>query len=124
MIQKFFLFVTLIIFIAAESAELSLQTGDWKFYLDKQTGILRIIVYQNELVLPTASRRIVLGKKGVTRFQLVNHSFAKKKLHLTLLYENWQLEEWFEFDAHNMPGLLRRTARLLLKVGDPAGVEF
>lgn len=124
MIQKFFLFVTLIIFIAAESAELSLQTGDWKFYLDKQTGILRNIVYQNELVLPTASRRIVLGKKGVTRFQLVNHSFAKKKLHLTLLYENWQLEEWFEFDAHNMPGLLRRTARLLLKVGDPAGVEF
>lgn len=110
--------------LSAGAGGIAMKTGEWQFILDPQNGNLENIFYRNERIFPEASRKLELDKQVIDRFELLRHSLEEGKLSLTLRSGEWQLEETIEFDARNCPGLIRRTARLLLKKGDPAGVAF
>jgi len=93
---------------------LKIQSGDWKFKLDKDNGDLRDVTYRGEIVFPKLSRGQIFNGKTINSFTLKKYEMVDsgKELRLDLTAPGFELTENYRFEAWQLPGLLKRDAEL------------
>lgn len=97
---------------------------EWNFDLDSN-GIISNICYRKEPIIQRYSSCLETDSGNLEKgWKLNSYSFNNGVLELHLYKAPWQLTEYLEFNASNTPGLLKRSAEIMLDATEQKEQSF